>query len=204
MKNLIKKPVTLIWIAWAVIVVLIIFLFIMDNKPKTECEKAVAQYLQLSKDFEKQESTVTIWSNIVVDYIWRLKDWEVFDTSIESIARACWSYQEWRDYTQWLAFQAWAWQMIAWFDAWVIWMKVWETKTIRIPFSQAYWPRDKSRILKMDMNENFMWYKKWDQLMTEQWPIKVYDINTNEITFDTNHPLAGKDLIFDITIKQIQ
>ena len=32
------------------------------------------------------------WDNIVVDYIWRLEDWTVFDTSIESIAKACDKY----------------------------------------------------------------------------------------------------------------
>lgn len=176
----------------------------MNKTIKSDCEKAVISYQNLAKTFEIQEKTVNNWSSIIVDYIGRLKDWTVFDTSIESVAKACWSYQTWRDYSQWLAFQVWAWQMIAWFDAWVVWMKVWETKTINIPFMQAYWARDEKKLLVMDMTDQFKDYKKGDDIMTQYWPIKVYDITKEKITFDTNHMLAGKDLIFDITIKDIK
>ena len=180
----------------------------MNKTIKSDCEKAVLDYQKLAKNFEVQPKSVTIGSSIVVDYIWRLADWEVFDTSVESVAKACWKYQEWRDYTQWLAFQAWAWQMIAWFDAGVIWMKIWETKTVNIPYMEAYWARDEQRILKMDMTDEFKQYKEWQtiSIMTENWPVQltVYKITKDQITLDTNHSLAGKDLIFDITIKQIQ
>lgn len=33
---------------------------------------------------------------------------------------------------------------------------------------------------------------------------KVYKVNENDIVFDANHELAGKTLIFDITVKSIQ
>ena len=161
-------------------------------------------YHKLTKTFQVQETAVNNWNSIVVDYIWRLKDWTVFDTSVESVAKACGSYQTWRDYSQWLSFQAWAWQMIAGFDAWVIWMKIWETKSINIPFMQAYWARDEKKLLTMDMADQFKDYKKWDDVMTAYWPIKVFKITKDKITFDTNHSLAGKDLIFDITIKDIK
>jgi FKBP-type peptidyl-prolyl cis-trans isomerase 2 len=94
--------------------------------------------------------------------------------------------------------------MIAGFDAWVIWMKIWETKSINIPFMQAYWARDEKKLLTMDMADQFKDYKKWDDVMTAYWPIKVFKITKEKITFDTNHSLAGKDLIFDITIKDIK
>lgn len=203
-----KTHKNLIPIAWAIIIILIILLFTMNKTIKSDCEKAVLDYQKLAKNFEVQPKSVTIGSSIVVDYIWRLADWEVFDTSVESVAKACWKYQEWRDYTQWLAFQAWAWQMIAWFDAGVIWMKIWETKTVNIPYMEAYWARDEQRILKMDMTDEFKQYKEWQtiSIMTENWPVQltVYKITKDQITLDTNHSLAGKDLIFDITIKQIQ
>lgn len=176
----------------------------MNKTIKSDCEKAVVSYQNLAKTFEIQDKSVINWNSIIVDYIGRLKDWTVFDTSIESVAKACWSYQTWRDYSQWLAFQVWAWQMIAWFDAWVIWMKVWETKTINIPFMQAYWARDEKKLLVMDMTDQFKDYKKWNDIMTQYWPIKVYEVTKDKITFDTNHMLAGKDLIFDITIKDIK
>lgn len=180
----------------------------MNKTIKSDCEKAVISYQNLAKTFEIQEKAVINWNSITVDYIWRLKDWKVFDTSIESVAKACWSYQTWRDYSQWLAFQVWAWQMIAWFDAWVVWMKVWETKTINIPFMQAYWARDEKKLLTMEITDQFKDYKEWQtiSIMTENWPVQltVYKITKDGITFDTNHMLAGKDLIFDVTIKDIK
>ncbi len=194
----------LITIAGVIIIILIILLFTMNKTIKSDCEKAVLDYQNLAKNLEVQEKSVTIGNSIVVDYIWRLADWEVFDTSVESVAKACWKYQEWRDYSQWLAFQAGAWQMIAGFDAGVIWMKIWETKTVNIPYMEAYWARDEKRILKMAMTDEFKDYKEWEEIMTAYWAIKVIDINEDQITLDTNHSLAWKDLIFDITIKQIQ
>lgn len=176
----------------------------MNKTIKSDCEKAVAAYNKTAKTFQIQDKAVNNWNSVTVDYIWRLKDWSVFDTSVESVAKACGSHQTWIDYSQWLNFQAGAWQMIPWFDAWVIWMKIWETKTINIPFMQAYWARDEKKILKMAMTDEFKKHKKWDNVMTMYWPIKVYEVSENEITFDTNHMLAGKDLIFDITIKDIK
>ena len=189
-----------------IVIILVIILFSMNKTIKSACEKAVSDYHKQAKSFQIWDKSVANWNSIIVDYIWRLKNWEVFDTSIESIAKACWSYQTWRDYSQWLSFQAWAWQMIAWFDAWVIWMKIWETKTINIPFMQAYWARDEKKLLKMDFTKipNPEQYKEWMTIMSPAWPIKVYKITKTEITFDTNHMLAGKDLMFDITIKDIK
>jgi FKBP-type peptidyl-prolyl cis-trans isomerase 2 len=94
--------------------------------------------------------------------------------------------------------------MIPGFDAGVQWMKLWETKTINIAFMQGYWARDEKKLLVMDMTDQFKDYKKWDDIMTQYWPIKVYEVAGDKITFDTNHMLAGKDLIFDITIKDIK
>lgn len=175
----------------------------MNKKQTSQCSQAVNDYLQTAQKAETQEIMVVTWNNITVDYIWRLSDWSVFDTSIESIATACWKYQTWRDYSQWLGFQVWWGQMIPWFDAGVQWMRLWETKTITIPYQQAYWERDEKKLLKMEMTEEFKDFKKWDSLMTDYWPIKVYETSKDSITFDTNHELAGKDLIFDITIKEI-
>jgi len=203
-KSQTKTKKNLTWIIWIIVIILVLFLFVMNKTVKSNCEKAVANYHKLTKTFQVQETAVNNWNSIIVDYIWRLKDWTVFDTSVESVAKACGSYQTWRDYSQWLSFQAWAWQMIAGFDAWVIWMKIWETKSINIPFMQAYWARDEKKLLTMDMADQFKDYKKWDDVMTAYWPIKVFKITKDKITFDTNHSLAGKDLIFDITIKDIK
>jgi FKBP-type peptidyl-prolyl cis-trans isomerase 2 len=35
------------------------------------------------------------------------------------------------------------------------------------------------------------------------YPAKILEITNKEVIFDMNHELAGKDLIFDITVKSI-
>ena len=37
----------------------------------------------------------------------------------------------------------------------------------------------------------------------EKFPVTILDINSKEITFDMNHPLAGKDLTFEVEILSV-
>lgn len=37
----------------------------------------------------------------------------------------------------------------------------------------------------------------------QKFPVKVLDINAEEVTFDMNHPLAGKDLTFEVEILSV-
>ena len=47
-----------------------------------ECKNAVQKYLdEADKEWNWEE--VKAWNNITVDYIWRLEDGTVFDTSVE-------------------------------------------------------------------------------------------------------------------------
>ena len=170
-----------------------------------DCEKAVQKYLDWS-DKEWQWEEIKAWDNIVVDYIWRLEDWTVFDTSIKSIAEACGKYSEGRDYTQWLSFEAQWGQMVKWFDNWVIWMKVWQTKTVQFWPEEWYWNYDKSLVVTYPASEvgDLSQFKEWDTVYLWMWmPAKIDKITDKDVTFDFNHELAGKDLIFDITIKSI-
>ena len=170
-----------------------------------DCEKAVQKYLDWS-DKEWQWEEIKAWDNIVVDYIWRLEDGTVFDTSIKSIAEACGKYSEGRDYTQWLSFEAQWGQMVKWFDNWVIWMKVWQTKTVQFWPEEWYGNYDKSLVVTYPASEvgDLSQFKEWDTVYLWMWmPAKIDKITDKDVTFDFNHELAGKDLIFDITIKSI-
>ena len=170
-----------------------------------EIQKAVQEYLEKS-DKEWKWNEVKNGDNITVDYIWRLPDWTVFDTSIKSIAEACGTYVEGRDYTQWLSFEAMWWQMVKWFDEWVIWMKVWQTKTVQFWPEKWYGEYDDSLIMNAPIDE--VWdvsqFSEWDTVyLWMGYPAKIVKITDKEVTFDMNHELAGKDLIFDITVKSI-
>lgn len=146
-------------------------------------------------------------NTITVDYVGKLQDGTVFDTSIESIAKESGKYSSGRNYDEWLTFVAGAGQMIAGFDQGVIGMKVGETKTVSIEPKDAYGERDQAKLLtiKKDQIPDADQYKVGMQVMSQNGQIfKVYEVKKDEIVFDANHELAGKTLIFDITIKDIQ
>ena len=169
-----------------------------------ECKKAVEDYLAWA-DKQWQWEEVKSWDNIVVDYIWRLEDGNVFDTSIKSVAEACDTYNPDRDYNQWLSFQAWAGQMVRWFDNGVIWMKIWQTKTVQFGPEEGYGAYDES--LVTDFSSNEIWdisqFKEGDIVpLWMGYAAKVLKVTDKSVTLDFNHELAGKTLIFDITLKE--
>jgi len=170
-----------------------------------ECKIAVENYLEWA-DKQWQWEEVKAWDNIVVDYIWRLEDGTVFDTSIQSIAQACGKYNEARDYTEWLSFEAQGGQMVKWFDNWVIWMKVWQTKTVKFWPEEWYWDYDKTKVETYTSEE--LWdlsqYEPWMMIQKNYYEIGIIkSITDKEMVVDFNHELAWKDLIFDITLKSI-
>lgn len=178
----------------------------LDSNDGNMCNDAVKQYLA-EADFKWQWQSVQKWDSIVVDYIGRLADGTVFDTSVESVARGCDKYSEGRDYNAWLAFEVWAGQMIAGFDRGVEWMKIWQTKTIEIAAKDAYGERDESLVIEINKSDlqNPEQYEVWQVLYTPYGQaVKVHKVTKDKVYIDTNHELAGKKLIFDITIKEIK
>ena len=82
-----------------------------------DCKKSVDQYMTTTKSITIDKSKkITKDQLLTVDYIGRLADGSVFDTSVESIAKACGLYTPSRDYTNGLQFTGMAGQMIVGFD----------------------------------------------------------------------------------------
>lgn len=178
---------------------------LVSNQNSNMCD-AVKEYLT-NADFEWKWQQVQKWDSIVVDYIGRLADGTVFDTSIESVARWCGKYSEGRNYDEWLAFEVGAWQMIAGFDKGVEWMKIWQTRTIEIKAVDAYGERDESLDyeVKKSMLQNPWQYKEWLYFYDASGNVvRVYKVTDDKVYLTRNYELAGKDLIFDITIKEIK
>ena len=175
------------------------------NVALTDCQKAVNKYLEWA-DKNGNWDEVKKWDNIVVDYIWRLEDGTVFDTSIKSIAEACGVYNEYRDYTEWLSFQAQGGQMVKWFDDGVIWMKVWQTKTVQFGPEEWYGKYDETLVVTAPISDfgDVSQFSEWDSVNLWYGMVaKILKITDKEITLDMNSELAGKNLIFDITMKSI-
>lgn len=177
----------------------------VDPATMTVCSQAVQAYLDKA-DMQWQWATVKNWDAIVVDYIGRLEDGTVFDTSVKDVAIACGKYASGRNYDEWLPFTVGAGQMIAGFDKGVVDMKMRQTKTIQIPAAEAYGERSDKNIYPIqkkdfpDADKAQVGQKvqtSYGQILT------IYKIEGDTIYLDGNHELAGKDLIFDITIKKI-
>jgi FKBP-type peptidyl-prolyl cis-trans isomerase len=97
---------------------------ITETDGDTICATSIQAYLDAADIKGRGDKEIQAGDNIVVDYVGRLDEKTVFDTSVESIAKACGKYTEGRDYTSGLPFQVGAGQMIAGFDKGVEGMKI--------------------------------------------------------------------------------
>ena len=101
-------------------------------------------------------------------------------------------------------------QVIPGFEQAVIGMKPGESKTVTIPSDQAYGPRFEDAVfvvdrkafppeLKPEVNQRLHLHHPSGREI----PVVVTEVSESSITLDSNHPLAGKDLTFDIKLVEI-
>ncbi|MCB0431411.1 MAG: peptidylprolyl isomerase [Flavobacteriales bacterium] len=109
-----------------------------------------------------------------------------------------------------LEFTVGAGQVIPGFEQAVIGMQINEQKKIEIPFSEAYGPvRDELRgqvprtNLPEDMKPEVGMQLQAQQESGEVMVVTVTSVDDESITVDANHPLAGKDLTFEISLVEI-
>lgn len=138
----------------------------------------------------KQNDTVK------VHYTGKLADGQVFDSSLE------------REPIEFTLGQG---QLIPGFEKGVIDMKVNEKKTVTIPCGEAYG----------EVNDSLFQEVKKEQLPPEIKPevgmglvsknpdgterqLRVAEVKEDAIVVDANHPLAGKELIFDLEVVEIK
>jgi FKBP-type peptidyl-prolyl cis-trans isomerase 2 len=96
------------------------------------------------------------------------------------------------------------------FDDGVQGMTVGEKKTIEIPFLEAYGPEDPSMIIEFpvdrlpeDLKPEIGMQLNMNNAEGQQFAVTITDITNDNIILNANHPLAGKDLIFDLELVEI-
>lgn len=101
-------------------------------------------------------------------------------------------------------------QVIPGFDKGVQGMNINESKTINIPFTEAYGDVREDliqEVAKKDLPQEIkpeVGLKLVSQTPDgQQIPLIVTDVKDESIIVDANHPLAGKDLIFEVTLVEI-
>lgn len=179
------------------------------NESNMTAKQAITAYLEAANK-DVQTSLVATGDIVTVDYIGRLDDENVFDTSVEAVAKAVGKYNPNRDYNEGLEFTVGDRMVIEGFDNGVLGMKLGETKTLHIPAAQAYGDKNPDLIWKIPV-EHFSELQASGNLVVgakillrDYMPATIVDISETEVTLDANHELAGKDLIFDVTIKAIK
>lgn len=145
---------------------------------------------------------------VSVDYIGELEDGTVFDTSIEEVAITAGDgvYSPLRSYEP-LEFTVGEGQMIEGFDKGVLGMSVGESKTLVIPPEEAYGPYRDDLIQTIPI-ENLPVsetpYAVGDKLLTSYGQqVTITNVTDTDVEVDFNNPLAGKTLVFKITLVSI-
>ena len=133
---------------------------------------------------------------VQVHYTGKLDDGSVFDSSAG------------RDP---LEFTVGAGQVIPGFEQAVEGMAVGQTKTVTIPSAEAYGERVAEAVLQVPREQlpPDLEPEVGQQLVMQsrdgrQIPIVVVEVTEDSITIDANHPLAGRDLTFEIELVAVQ
>lgn len=102
-------------------------------------------------------------------------------------------------------------QMIQGFDNAVEGMAVGESKKVEVPMDEAYGPRKDEAIISVSKTQlpEGMEPQVGMQLEATQQDgrkqlLVVADVKEEEVVLDANHPLAGKDLVFDIELVDVK
>ncbi|MDG1767725.1 MAG: peptidylprolyl isomerase [Flavobacteriales bacterium] len=140
-------------------------------------------------------STAKVNDKVKVHYTGKLSSGEVFDSSVDREP---------------IEFVVGGGQMIKGFDDGVLGMALNEKKTLNIPAEQAYGESNPALIQTLDRTQLPPDLKpEVGQTLVAGSPegqemhVQVTELTEATITIDANHPLAGKELIFDIELVEI-
>lgn len=135
-------------------------------------------------------------NTVKVNYTGKLSDGHVFDSS------------EGKEPLEFTLGQG---QLISGFEKGLIDMKVNEKKTITIPKEEAYGEINKYLIqevekakLPQDITPEVGMGLVSKSKEGEEMNLVVIEVKADSIVIDGNHPLAGKDLIFDLEVVEIK
>ncbi len=140
-------------------------------------------------------SIVKKGDKVKVHYTGKLTDGTVFDSSLE------------RDPIE---FEVGAGQMIAGFDKAVDGMKIGDKKTADIASAEAYGDKRDDMMVPVPLDKlpeeikpELGMQLSMQQPDGQALPVVIAEVNDDHIVLDANHPLAGKDLTFEIELVEI-
>ncbi|HTN37090.1 MAG TPA: peptidylprolyl isomerase [Arachidicoccus sp.] len=109
-----------------------------------------------------------------------------------------------------LEFEVGSGQVIPGFDEGVTGLKIGEKKTVNIPAEQAYGPVSDEQIVEFpksqfpaDMTPEVGMPLQMSNDQGQTFQVVIKEVKDETVVLDANHPLAGKDLVFDIELVDI-
>lgn len=133
---------------------------------------------------------------VKVHYTGKLKDGSVFDSS---------------ESREPLEFTLGSGNMIPGFEQAVVGMDAGDKKTTEIPVTQAYGEKREDMIISVprenvpgDIDPEVGQQLAIQQEGGQQVPVTVTEVTEEKVVLDANHPLAGKDLVFDIEVVEVK
>lgn len=140
---------------------------------------------------------------VLVDYIGKLEDGTLFDTSVESVARESGTYNSGREYAP-LEVELGSGSVVRGFNDAILGMKVGATKTATLEPKDAYGEPDQELIISVPISDLKKAGIKPDVGMTVGTASgtrgTITAVGAQNATVDFNHPLAGKTLVFEIML----
>ncbi len=140
-------------------------------------------------------TTVKEGDTVRIHYVGKLEDGSVFDSSEGGASLEMKLGQR---------------EFIAGIEKAVVGMSVGEKKTVAIQAEEGYGPHRKEKVFEYDRSrlpEGFAPEvgQQMQMFRADGQPVQVtiMDFSDSTVTMDCNHPLAGKDLIFEITLEEI-
>ena len=101
-------------------------------------------------------------------------------------------------------------QVIKGFDDAVLTMKVGDKKTVNIPVGEAYGHRNDDMTMEYpitdfpaDMQPAVGMELQMGDNQGNVFPVVIVEVGDETVVLDANHPLAGKDLVFDLELVSI-
>ena len=132
---------------------------------------------------------------VKVHYTGKLEDGTIFDTSAD------------REPLQFTVGEG---QLIPDFEQAVVGMNPGESKTVQIPSDRAYGPHLQEMVMVVDRNDfpADLEPKVDQRLQVSQsdgrtFAVTVTAVSESKVTLDGNHPLASKDLTFEVQLSEI-